>query len=198
MLAERLWQANRDLAEDCLQHPFVQDLSSGSLDPARFGAYVAQDAFFLRAFSQAYALALARSPSPDDFLDLLRGVVNELHLHALYSAELDVDLNHVTPLPACRAYTDFLLHAAWHRDLPEILAAMTPCMRLYAWLGASLAPGRGLRYQRWIDTYASPDFHALAARLEALLSRHACDTASVRDHYRYAMHCELDFFGACP
>lgn len=190
MLHETLWRANQDVARACLEHPFVHGLAAGTLDQRRFGAYVAQDAFFLRAFIQAYALALARGLDSDDFLDLLQGAVAELRLHA------GVHPEPVLPNAACRAYTDFLLHTAWHRDLGEILAAMTPCMRLYAWLGANLAPGRGGPYQSWIDTYSSPGFHALADRIEALLDRHAWDTPAVRDHYRYAMQCELDFFQA--
>ena len=42
------------------------------------------------------------------------------------------------PNPACRAYTDFLLRTAWHTSLAETVAAMTPCMRLYAYLGGEL------------------------------------------------------------
>ena len=194
MLADRLWQDNQDLAQACLNHPFIQGLAAGDLDPACFGAYVAQDAFFLRAFVQAYALALVRCPDSPEFLTLIQGVSSELQMHSIHALEFRINLTKVTPNRACRAYTDFLLHTAWHRDLPEILASMTPCMRLYAWLGASLAPGRGLRYQRWIDSYSGPNFRALAARLEALLDRHATDTPSVREHYRYAMECEFDFF----
>ncbi len=194
MPAAALWEANLDLVRACLAHPFVQGLAAGTLDPAHFGAYVAQDAFFLRAFLQAYALALARAADPEEFRPLLDGVLDELRLHAAYAAELGLDLRRAAPNPACRAYTDFLLHTAWHRDLAAILAAMTPCMRLYAWLGAQLAPGCGGPYQRWIDTYSDRGFQDLARRIEALLDRHAADTVEVREHYRYAMQCELEFF----
>jgi thiaminase/transcriptional activator TenA len=196
VLHEDLWDANRDLARACLAHPFVQGLAAGTLDRKRFAGYVAQDACFLRVFVQAYALIVARCPDVDDFLELLNGAANEIGLHRLYSLEYGIRLQQVSPNPACRAYTDFLLHTAWHAELGEILAAMTPCMRLYAWLGGNLAPGAGGPYQRWIDTYSSPDFHGLAARIEILLDRHASDTPAIRDHYRYAMQCELDFFQA--
>ena len=194
MLHEALWRANQDLARACVDHPFVQGLASGSLAAARFGAYVAQDAFFLRAFLQAWALALARAADPEPFRDLLNGAADELRLHRAYAAQLSLDLDHVTPTPPSRAYTDFLLHTAWQEDLGGILAAMTPCLRLYQHLGGALAPGSGGPYQRWIDTYSGPEFQQLATRVEALLDRHAVDTPAVRDHYYYAMRCELDFF----
>lgn len=43
----------------------------------------------------------------------------------------------------------------------RIIAAMVPCMRLYAFLGAELSQGRELEghpYREWIETYASPAF----------------------------------------
>ena len=51
-------------------------------------------------------------------------------------------------------------------------------------------------YREWIETYSSDDFEALASELEELLDRLAEDTPAVRDAYRYAMACELDFFAA--
>jgi thiaminase/transcriptional activator TenA len=199
MLSEQLWRANQDLACACLEHPFVRALCDGSLPSRTFAAYIAQDAFFLRAFVKAYALALARSEDAATSLalhGLVDGAIRETELHRAYAAELGIDLERIEPVPACRAYTDFLLRTAWHESLGEILAAMTPCLRLYAFLGGVLA--REFQpphpYQRWIETYASPDFEALAARMEALLDRTAADSEGVRDRYRYALECERDFF----
>jgi len=81
--------------------------------------------------------------------------------------------------------------------LGETIAAMTPCMRLYAFLGQSLARGPvAPAYAEWVRTYADPGFEALAAGLETLLDRHAADTGAVRAHYRRAMALEYDFFDA--
>ena len=126
------------------------------------------------------------------------GCLEELKLHRGYAQSLGIDLSAVEPLPETRAYTDFLLRAAWSAGVDEIVAAMTPCMRLYAWLGAELAPR--LRpdhpYGDWIRTYANPEFEALAQQLEALLDDTAADTSAVRQAYRYAMQCEREFFAA--
>ncbi len=204
MLHRMLWQSNLDLAEACLRHPFLSALGEGSLDAAVFRGYIAQDAFFLRAFVKAYALALARSQdlaTVRDFHGLIGGTLEELELHRAYVSELgagepEIDLARVSPNRACQAYTDFLLRTAWHASLGEIAAAVTPCMRLYAYLGSQLA-GRSHSqhpYRRWIETYSGADFERLAVRVEALLDRVGADTRPVRDSYRYAMQCELDFF----
>jgi thiaminase/transcriptional activator TenA len=199
MLHDELWRANLPLAESCLAHPFVQALGDGTLMADLFRTFIAQDAFFLRAFLNAYALALARSDDSETiatFCELIGGVQEELKLHHVYAAELGIDLGSVAPNSACRAYRDFVLRTAWHTSLGETVAAMTPCMRLYAYLGGELALQCSQQhpYRRWIESYSGEEFERLAGRLEAVLDRVATDTREVRDSYRYALQCELDFF----
>ena len=201
MLHEILWQQNVLVADECLHHPFVRGLSNGTLDTETFKRYVAQDAFFLNAFARAYAFAAARSQDMVTFThlcELLNGVLRELQLHADYAKELKIELDCVQPYPAVAVYTDFLLATAGQREPGETLAAMTPCMRLYGYLGTELAQtlGAGNPYQPWIATYSSPDFQALIARVESLLDSMAQDNRAVRDAYAYAMQCELNFFSA--
>ena len=199
-LSHRLWDDNRDEAARIRAHGFVRGLGDGSLPPDRFRAYVAQDASFLEAFVRAYALCLAAAPSRDDleaFAGLVAGVIDELRLHANYARTLGIDMASVVPISATRAYVDFLLETARRGVLGETIAAMTPCMRLYAFLGQDLARGSvAPAYADWVRTYADPGFEALAASLEALLDRHATDSAAVRDNYRRAMALEYGFFDA--
>ena len=201
MLHDILWQQNARLAEACLHHPFVRGLADGTLDPETFRRYVAQDAFFLNAFARAYAFAAARSQDMATFThlcELLNGVLRELQLHAGYAKELKIELDRVQPYPAVAVYTDFLLATAGQREPGETIAAMTPCMRLYGYLGTELAEtvGAGNPYQSWIATYSSPDFQALVKQVESLLDSMAEDRLVVRDAYAYAMQCELNFFSA--
>lgn len=195
----RLWERNRDLATACLEHGFVRGLADGTLDAEAFRGYVAQDAFFLRSFLGAYCLAAAKCAGNTEhaavFHELVGGVLEELKLHSGYAKSLGIELDDVRPRPATSAYTDFLAATAWSAEPPEIVAAMTPCMRLYAFLGQSLAPAAPDNpYHEWIETYASTGFEELAAGLEALLDELAADTEAVADAYRYAMRCELEFF----
>ena len=201
MLHDDLWQRNTDLARACLAHPFVRGLADGALGRGAFQCYIAQDAFFLRAFLRAYALAAAKCERVDQvrtFHRLMGGILDELNLHASYAAEWGVNLSNVQALPATKAYTDFLLCTAWHHGVDESTAAMVPCMRLYAFLGAELAEYQhsGHPYDDWIKTYCGKEFQALAAELESVLDSVADDTPRVRDAYRYAVQCELDLFSA--
>jgi thiaminase/transcriptional activator TenA len=201
-LHQRLWHDNLDLAGACLQHPFVRGLADGNLDREAFRRYVGQDAFFLRAFLAAYALAVARCGERLEwarvFHRMMGGALEELELHAGYAATLNIDLEEVQPLPATRAYVDFLHATAWTRPVGEVVASMTPCMRLYAYLGQQLA-GRATPenpYREWIETYSSLPFQQLAGDLEHLLDETAEDPGAAAQAYSYAMRCELDFFEA--
>jgi len=198
-LSARLWSDNSDLVAEALAHPFVRRLGDGSLDREIFAGYVAQDAFFLESFARAYALALARStdtPTLRTLADLLGGVREELGLHSSYAAHWGIDMAGVVPTPATLAYTEFLLATAATSGLAVIFAAMTPCMRLYAFLGASLDADSAGPYAEWVQTYADPDFEALAAQLEKLLDDQDEDSPAVKLAYRRAMRLELDFFDA--
>lgn len=196
-----LWQSNQDLAQACLEHPFVQGIATGTLDRVKFSYYVGQDAFFLEAFARAYSLAAAKAPDWQGFEvfhALAGGVLEELRLHEGYAAEWSVDLGNVEPAPATRRYTDFLMATAWGSDASLITVAMTPCMRLYAFLGQQLAHS-GIpdhQYADWIRTYSHQEFEKLAQKLESLTDQYTKITASVKSIYRYAMLCERDFFQA--
>lgn len=201
-LSKTLWKENENLANSALEGSFVRGISDGALDRGAFEYYVAEDAFFLEAFARAYALALAHSPDREglsSFASLIYGVIEELDLHAGYAKRWSVSLEDVEPGHATLAYTDFLLSTAALESVGETCAAMTPCMRLYAFLGSSLAK-EGIPennpYSEWIETYSDPAFEELAKTLETLLDRYAEDSPSVRRAYRRAMELEVAFFEA--
>ena len=200
MSAAELFADNLDLASACRDHPFVAGIANGDLTRDAFCFYVGQDAAFLEAFVRAYALCVAKAPDRqalDTCKTLLDGAFEELSLHRGYAARWGIDLA-PTAAPATRAYTDFLLQVATAEPVGHVCAAMTPCMRLYAWLGAELAPvaTADSPYLEWVTTYASPEFEGLARSLEDLLDRLGGDPERIATLYRTAMQLELDFFAA--
>lgn len=200
-IASNLWETHSDLAQACLQHPFVQGIGNGTLPNPKFAYYVGQDAFFLEAFARAYSVAAAKVSDWQGFNifhNLAGGVLQELKLHQTYASDWGVDLQTITPGAATRRYTDFLLATAWSQEVGVTAAAMLPCMRLYAFLGQALAEN-GIpthAYSDWIRTYSSQEFEPLAQQLADLADRYASRTPLVESTYRYAMQCELDFFQA--
>ena len=200
-ISSELWQANKDLAQACLEHPFVQGIGDGTLHRKKFAYYVGQDAFFLEAFARAYSIVAAKAPDWEGFNvfhTLAGSVLEELRLHEAYAVAWGVNLRSVEPEPATRHYTDFLLATAWGGDVGLTTAAMSPCMCLYVFLGQQLAQGGILDhpYAEWIRTYSSSEFGQMAQQLESLADRYINATPLVHSTYRYAMLCERDFFQA--
>ncbi len=202
-LSQDLWQTNQDLAEASLHNPFVQGLGDGSLPREKFVYYVGQDAFFLEAFARAYSIAAAKAPDWESFQvfhALTEGALQELNLHQGYAEQWGVDIVTVTPGSATRQYTDFLLSTAWSQPVGITAVAMSPCLKLYAYLGQALSQNSLSEavatnaYVDWITTYSGSEFEGLVQQLDDLVDKHASDTALVHSTYRYAMICERDFF----
>lgn len=177
-----LWASARPAALACAHTPFMRRLADGSLPPGVWRDYIGQDFFFVRAFKAAYDAAAAAAGDGGDAAVLRRlsaAVDDELQLHKGVAAGLQIDLASIVAAPATASYCAFLAAAAATGHVPAILSAMSPCSRLYGWLGVRLADaasaaGVDLKahpYGDWVRTYASADYHAAPAAKEALLDR---------------------------
>ena len=182
-LSNRLWIRCLDAACASATAPFLVALTRGKLAKSSFKAYIAQDAFYLDSFKQAFASAahLCRKDADgfgaEHFTSLESLIENELKMHAKFALELDIDLAAVRPFPQTLLYTQFLDATAKGQCVSHICAATTPCLKLYGWLGerannAGLAHD-GNPYARWIHEYASSEFSSSVIRLEMLLDHYA-------------------------
>ena len=202
VITKKLWESNFDLALLSLKSKFVQGLKNGNLPKIIFQEYVAQDYFFLESFARAYGLAVSKSIDKNSIKvlsQLLVGVSEELILHETYSKEWDIDLTNNHIKPATQNYTDFLDQVSKKQSAVEIMFAMTPCMRLYSWIGKALSNYTlNNPYKEWIITYADGSFDNLAKSLENLIdsSIEAYDTNKANFLYKRAMELELEFFNA--
>ena len=98
-----------------------------------------------------------------------------------------------------RNYTRFLEEVSKKQSAIEIMFAMTPCMRLYSWIGKALSNYTlNNPYKEWIITYSDESFDTLAQSLENLIdsSKDAYDTNQANYLYKRAMELELEFFNA--
>ena len=202
LITKKLWDSNYELAELSLNTKFVQGLKSGSLPKHIFQEYLAQDYFFLETFAKAYGLAVSKSKdkySIRTLSQLLIGVSEELILHETYAKEWDIDLSNNYIKPATKNYTDFLDNVSKKLSAVEIMFAMTPCMRLYSWIGQRLLNmGFDKKYKEWIMTYSDKSFENLAKSLENLIDSYqdSFDINQANYLYTRAMELELDFFKA--
>tara|TARA_Y100001968_G_scaffold74781_1_gene66193 strand:+ start:441 stop:1067 length:627 start_codon:yes stop_codon:yes gene_type:complete len=197
---QKLWENNFHLASLSLNTKFVQGIKNGDLPKTKFQEYIAQDYFFLESFARAYGLAVSKSRNKKTIKTLsglLSGVSEELILHETYAKKWDIDLTTNSIGPATKKYTDFLEDVSINLSLIEILSAMTPCMRLYSWIGRTLLKTISNNpYKEWILTYSDKNFENLAKSLENLINEYSYsyDSNKVNFLYKRAMELELEFF----
>jgi len=202
LITQKLWERNYNLASLSLNTKFVQGIKNGDLPKTKFQEYLAQDYFFLESFARAYGLAVSKSRNKKNIKTLsvlLSGVSQELILHETYAKEWDIDLTTNLIGPATKKYTDFLEEVSLNLSLIEIMSAMTPCMRLYSWLGKKLLNMISDNpYKEWILTYSDESFDNLAKSLENLIDEYdeSYDIDQINFLYKKAMELELDFFNA--
>tara|TARA_B100000214_G_C23913864_1_gene602684 strand:+ start:595 stop:1263 length:669 start_codon:yes stop_codon:yes gene_type:complete len=203
-IANDLWTNNLDLANSSYSSPFVVGIKNGDLPIDNFREYIAQDFFFLKSFKNAYNIALSRSYEKKSNIlitELLKGVCLEMKLHKNYLKKWGVEFHNLIINDATKAYTDFLSEICENGSLIEILVSMTPCMRLYAWIGQSIS--RKLTrinnpYEEWIKTYADSEFEKLAITLEGIIDNNYNELNYDRLNflYSYALRLEYQFFTA--
>ena len=186
------------MVEQQLRHPFLAGLRRGTLEPAVFRSWLEQDYLFLLDYVRVFSRLAWQAPAAHlgDLVDLAHATWHdELDMHRSMAASYGADLAGARKGPACAAYTEFLLDAAAH--YADGLAALLPCMWGYSRIGQQLAAAVGERenpYRAWIDTYADPQFGALARRCADMLDEAQPDPERAEHFYRTAMLHELAFW----
>ena len=178
--ADPVWSAQH-------AHPFVRGIGDGSLNRGRFAYWIRQDYRFLVEYCRLFAFAAARAPDVATltrFAELLRATaVTEMSLHREVAARFGIgeaELEREPMAPTTQGYTDFLVRTAAAGDFAELCAALLPCMWGFSEIGLEL--GRGPRpadpgLAAWIDSYADPEFAALAGWCRDLVDRLATGAA---------------------
>lgn len=152
---------------------FLDGARDGSLDPASFDRWLAQDRLFLVALARAWARVLAGAPEED--LAFLAGGI------AAFTAEIEwlesvaaargieVTTAGAAVEPATAAYGEWL-HEVSAAAYPVGLAAMWAVEAAYLEAWTRVRPGHG-DYQDFVDHWTSPEFAAFVGDLEARVDR---------------------------
>ncbi|OSX79742.1 hypothetical protein BU14_0072s0100 [Porphyra umbilicalis] len=227
-LSARLWRDAAPGAAAVVGHPFLVGLAAGTLPPARFALFTAQDTHFLAAYAAAYTDLAAAAGAPPGVRRRLTRLAAEAEAERAALPPLPLGEAPPPPSAATMAYTDFLAAAVGSAvggaDADAgaaAVAALVPCMRLYAHVGRALVDGRrggGGRpgggvpaYEAWLGVYAGAAFAAAAADAEAALDEWAgaataaaaaggggggvaAVEAAAERLYRRAMELEVAFF----
>ncbi len=131
-----------------------------------------------------------KAPTAEAARVLTRHAANGLAAEATLHQELVTDLGgdpaalaRVEPGPTTQAYTSYVLASVFRGGFAEGLAAVLPCLWIYGEVGRHLHEKGSPNpvYQRWIDTYAGPEYAGEVAEVLDLADQAGRDLAGVQE-----------------
>src|SRR5690606_7136104 len=179
--SERLYAAAGGIWEQSHRHPFLTELSNGTLDPQRFIYYMKQDYVYLIEYSKMFAYGSIKAQdlaTIGTMSELLHSTLHvEMDLHRQYAERFGIsreELELTTPSPTLIAYTKYMLEAAAQGTLADVVAALLPCMWSYREAGCRFAESpEALEhplYREWVLMYSSKEFGELTDWTIALMN----------------------------
>ena len=172
-----------DVWEQCLAHPFLQQMGSGALPMDKFCGYLVDDSIYLREYARVFAYGMLKAESMEAmqaYYSLLSFVnetedatrVRYLRGFGLTTAQAD----RMEPRPENRAYYEFMLETARQGGTAEIMMAVLPCMLSYLWLAQRLLEqypqAKEGPFGPFLLDYVSPGYQAACRRWCAFAERH--------------------------
>ena len=194
MNTRELIQAEAGLWRAATHHAFLDEVRDGTLAPAAFARWLAQDYHFAVALTRTEARALACAPRED--LELLVGgiqaMVAELDWFERKASERAIDLD--APLhPTARAYIDYL-RALADEPYSVQLTALWALERAYLEGWRTARPGAPA-FREFVERWTSDAFATYVDALEAAANRaigQGGDTE--REAFRWVARYEKDFW----
>lgn len=176
--SEILWEEVREIFNAIINHPFIRELSSGSLDEEVFKYYVIQDALYLDEYSRVLATLAGKAPKEEwvkvfaeDSIAILEF---EKTLHNYYFRVWDItseDLRKTPLTPTNAGYVNHLWRTVLLSEFPVGVASVTPCYWIYFEVGRYLEELGSPHelYSKWISLYSSKEYAKYVERVLEIL-----------------------------
>ncbi len=170
MNTQELIQAEAGLWRAATHHAFLDEVRDGTLAPAAFARWLAQDYHFAVALTRTEARALACAPRED--LELLLGgiqaMVAELDWFESKASEREVDLN-VSLHRTARAYIDYL-HGLTYESYSVQLTALWALELAYLEGWRTALPGAPA-FREFVEHWTIDAYTEYVDALEAAVNR---------------------------
>jgi thiaminase/transcriptional activator TenA len=176
--SKTLWEEVSSVFNAIIKHPFIEELSKGTLDEGVFKYYVIQDALYLDEYSRVLATLAGKAPREEwvkvfaeDSIAILEF---EKALHNEYFRAWNLtpeDLKKTLPTPTNMGYVNHLWRTVLLSEFPVGVAAVTPCYWIYLEVGRYLE-GVGSPhplYSKWISLYSSKEYAKYVERVLEIL-----------------------------
>lgn len=130
-----------NIRNQCLNHPFLQEMARGTLPEEKMKVYMIQDSLYLRDYARMYSAAIYNSHSilNIQMYYMLLGFVTDgesvTRLNYLKKYGLtDNYIDKMTKFSENKSYTNHMLEYAEKGEIPEILMAIVPCLFGYVYI----------------------------------------------------------------
>ncbi len=156
-------EKTENIFQEIINHDFVKELMSATLDEDTFGFYVNQDSLYLSEYKKALVGVGTKCHNPKDtqfFYESATGIIqveDALHKEFLQKKYINAE-----PSPTCELYNSYLARIVANESVEVGVAAVLPCFTIYKEVGDYILKTQTNKgsnpYQAWIDTYASEEF----------------------------------------
>lgn len=169
--SETAWEAAAPVYEKILEHPFIKELTQGTLPREKFLFYLEQDAMYIDNYTKVLAHIASRlydKEQTEDFVAFAQDGINvERAMHETYLAEVAEPCRQMSK--SCLLYTSVLDSCAT-RPVEVEAAAILPCFWVYQAVGEHIKAlaAKNNPYEGWIATYGDPAFEVSNRRAIAI------------------------------
>lgn len=179
--SDRAHQLVQPIYHQILVHPFISQLTDGTLEQEKFIFYIRQDALYLAEYGKVLAGLAAKlqdSQHRNDFLRFAGETITvENVLHDSFLRQTDKD-SPFEASPACLLYTSYLHKQLASESVAVAAAAVLPCFWIYKDVGDYILQCQQKSanpYQDWIDTYGGEEYAGAVHKAIEI-----CDTLAAR------------------
>ncbi len=158
----------KDIWDECVKTPFVQEVKNGTLPLDKFKQYMIQDSIYLKHYARIFGKAIYHATTLKEIqtyysaLSFVTDTESAVRLRYLDRFGItDNDIEFIKPLAENQNYIDFMVEIAEQGEVCEILMAVLPCMLSYGYIFKQIAAeeaARDSKYWDFISDYATDHF----------------------------------------
>jgi thiaminase/transcriptional activator TenA len=174
-----LWKQVEPIYLQILRHPFVVQLSEGTLSKNSFSQYLSQDILYLRDDNRALSILSKRSGNDEEKIFFKKlaedGIAIEQSMQSEYLSYFDVK-EALSKSEVITEYTDFLISSVKSAAYEVAATALLPCFWVYAMVGKEIRSrsAKNNIYQKWIDTYGDSEFESYVVLFINIVEKLSC------------------------
>lgn len=179
-ITDTMRKQSEPLWESSFNHPFIKQLSAGSLPQQTFRYYLKQDRYYLQNFADLHGKIADQMDDPDIKRFLYAGAKgfddSEKEVRIEFFKELNItqqEIDQTEIAPNAYSYVTHMYHELNEGTPARAAAALLPCYWLYNEIGKRLIKaGSPIKvYQQFIETYDSKAFTNATARMIEIVDK---------------------------